>query len=354
MEIIKANEPLLVNNIKMLIYGEPGAGKTSFSFSMESPLCLDFDEGVHRSAFRKDSVKIDKWEDVAKITASDVIGYKTIIVDTVGRQLDKLSASIIRSNYKLGTRAGNLTLQGYGELKSAFMNWTEMIRELGLDLVFIAHSKEEKDGDSTVFRPDIQGGSSGEVFKVSDAVGYMRMINNRRTLDFSPTDKHFGKDTALIKLVEIPSLHDNPSFGADLAKRIKDSINKASESGRKATEKIESYRSRLDQCHDLDCLNNIRKDIAGLSNKLVKDKSKAILIQRMKALNATWSKEKECFISLKVEEPSGPRNLEWYETTAESIDKNIITWWDNEKERAALEDLSAEEYQKMEKMVSHK
>lgn len=351
MRIIKADEPLLVNSIKILFYGEPGAGKTSLAFSVKNPICYDFDEGAHRSGFRKDVWQFDSWGEAAAITASDLRIYDSIIIDTVGRQLDLIAAHVIRNNNKLSTRAGNLTLQGYGELKSVFAQWVKRITTMGKDIIFVAHNKEEKDGDSVIMRPDIQGSSYGEVFKIADGIAYARIINNRRTVDFQPTEQHVGKDTARIGLVEIPNLTDQPAFGADLIQRIKDSINSASEAGRKATEQIESFRKRLGECESLGCLNDIRKEISAIESQLVKDKSKTILIQRMKAMDATWSKEKECFISLKVEEPSGPRNLEWYETTAESIEKNILTWWDNEKESAAKE-LNAEEYQKMEKMVS--
>jgi hypothetical protein len=351
MRIIKADEPLLVNNIKVLIYGEPGAGKTSLAFSVKNPVCYDFDEGAHRSAFRKDVWQFDSWGEAASITAHDLKDYDSIIIDTVGRQLDMIAAHVIRANNKLATRAGNLTLQGYGELKSVFAQWVKKITQFGKDIIFIAHNKEEKDGDSVIMRPDIQGSSYGEVFKVADAIGYCRIINNSRTVDFQPTEQHVGKDTAQIGMQYIADLAKSPSYGADLVAKIKDSINNASEAGRKATEEIESYRARLDECNDLGCLNDLRIEIAELKSPLVKDKSKAILIQRMKALDAVWSKEKECFVPVKVDEPTGPRTLEWYESAADSIDNGVFEWWENEKGNARR-DLNDDDFAKMESTIS--
>jgi hypothetical protein len=349
VKIIKADEPLLVTNIKMLIYGEPGAGKTSLAFSAKDTLCLDFDNGAHRSAFRKDTVRVTDWAEIANISPADVSDYKTLHVDTVGRLLDMIASHVIRNNRKMSTRAGNLTLQGYGELKAIFSQWVKMVEQLGMDLVFVAHNKEEKDGDSILMRPDIQGSSYHEVFKVADAVGYVRILNRRRTIDFEPTEQHVGKDTARIGLAEIPDLAGTPDYGAQLIQRIKDSINNASEAGRKATEEIDSYRVRLDECIDLDCLNDIRKEIADIKSQLVKDKSKAILIQRMKALNAAWDKEENRFVSLAVEESSGPRDFDWYLNTADNTDK-VATWWDNEKENAKR-DLNEEDFGKIDSYV---
>lgn len=351
MRIIKADEPLLVNNIKMLIYGEPGSGKSSLAFSTKDPICYDFDEGAHRSAFRKDVWQFDSWSEASNITAAQLKDYDTIIIDTVGRQLDMIAAHVIRNNNKLSTRAGNLTLQGYGELKSVFSQWVKKVTQFGMDIIFIAHNKEEKDGDSVIMRPDIQGSSYGEVFKVADAIGYVRIINRQRTVDFEPTEQHVGKDTARIRLVQIDDLTDAPTFGEALVSRIKDSINNASESGKKATETINTYREKLDNCETLDCLNDIRVEIATIDNKFAKDKSKAILLQRMKAMNATWSKDKECFVYVDADEPDGPKNLDWYMTTADSVKSDIVDWWGG-TEHEANKDLNEEDFQKVETYVN--
>lgn len=350
MRIIKADEPLLINNIKVMIYGEPGAGKTSLGFSANRPICYDFDEGAHRSGFRKDVLQFDSWSEAAAITAADLKEYDTIIIDTVGRQLDMIAAHVIMSDNKMSTRAGNLTLRGYGELKSIFAQWVKRTMTMGKDIIFIAHSKADKDGDNTILRPDIQGSSEGEVFKLADGVAYVRIINNRRTIDFRPTEQHAGKDTARIGMVDIPDLNNSPLFGANLVREIKESINNASEAGRKATEEIEAFRFRLDQCSDLDCLNDLRKEIAEVKSQLVKDKSKAILIQRMTALNAVWSKEKECFVPVKMEEPEGPRNYEWYQNIVDTVEGDLLAWWDSEKKRAKT-DLNEADYAKIEGYV---
>src|SRR5690606_12335554 len=115
------------------IYGAPGLGKTSLAFTADTPLLLDFDQGAHRAANRKDIVQVRAWGDVTSITEDDLAPFNTIIVDTAGRALDALTADIIRRNPKLG-RGGALTLQGYGALKAEFIAWLKLLNGFGKDV----------------------------------------------------------------------------------------------------------------------------------------------------------------------------------------------------------------------------
>ena len=185
LRIIKSNEPIKVEQLVVVIYGSPGLGKSTLGFTADSPILLDFDKGAYRSAVRGDSVPVESWTDVTGITSDDLTGYNTVVVDTAGRALDFLTADIIRRNAKLG-RGGALTLQGYGALKSEFTAWLKMVKLLGKDVVLIAHSSEEKNGDDLLERLDVQGGSKGEIYKSADAMGRLTLVNGKRVLNFSP------------------------------------------------------------------------------------------------------------------------------------------------------------------------
>ena len=117
LKIIKRDEPIEVKQIVSTIYGAPGIGKTSTAFTAEKPLLLDFDAGAYRSANRQDCVQPQMWDDVLNITADDLKPFKTVVVDTVGRALDMLTAYIVEQDPKMKQRGGELTLKGYGRLK---------------------------------------------------------------------------------------------------------------------------------------------------------------------------------------------------------------------------------------------
>ena len=58
MPIIKKNEPIGKRPVIILIYGEPGIGKTSLFNTASNPLLIDFDRGVDRSILRQDTLKL--------------------------------------------------------------------------------------------------------------------------------------------------------------------------------------------------------------------------------------------------------------------------------------------------------
>src|SRR5690606_33089786 len=131
---------------------------------------------------RKDSVRVNAWSDVTDIAEKDLADYDTVIVDTAGRALDSLSSDIIRNNPKLG-RGGALTLQGYGELKSRFVSFLKLVNGFGKDVILIAHSDEQRNGDDLIERLDVQGGSKGEIYKAADAMGRISIKDGKRWLN---------------------------------------------------------------------------------------------------------------------------------------------------------------------------
>lgn len=246
LKIIKSDEPIEVTQLVVAIYSNPGLGKTTLGFSSESPLLLDFDGGSYRAAIRGDIVPINSWQDVTDISPEDLSPYQTIIVDTAGRALDFLTSDIIRRNPKMG-RGGALTLQGYGALKSEFTAWLKMLRTIGKDVVLIAHSSEEKNGDDLIERLDVQGGSKGEIYKSADAMGRIALVNGKRILNFSPTDVAFGKNPGSLDPVTIPEITSTGSFLGDVIDTIKVKLNSLTAAQIQRQKAIADWLAKFDE-----------------------------------------------------------------------------------------------------------
>lgn len=294
LKITKSSETIEVKHVKVMLYGQPGLGKTSTAFTAANVLLLDCDNGAYRSGFRKDTVQVEAWSDIANIAADDLQGYDTVAIDTVGRLLDFLAADIIKGNPKMGYN-GALSLQGYGQLKSQFAQWIKRLTTMGKDIVMIAHDKEDKRGDEVAIRPDIQGGSYGEVFKIADAVGYMYMSEKGKTLDFNPTTQWEGKNVAAIPAITIPDFRVEPAFFAGVLTTIKESMNQLSEEGRLIAGMVDAKRREIESIETPEDLNKAVEAVQGLP-KPAQAPVKRLIMNRADALGVAYDKKAQAFV----------------------------------------------------------
>lgn len=261
LNIVTSVQPLNVENIVTFIYGDPGIWKTSLAFTAKNPILFDFDKGAHRAgAFRKDTVQISRWSEVANFTAKDLEGYDTIIVDTAGRMLDMITDTL-KSDNKNTRRDGELSMQGYGKLGGMFTNWLKMIRGMGKDIVLLAHASEDKNGDDIIKRPDMVGGSKKEAYKIADMMGYMTIEQgkqgNVRVLNFMPHPNYLAKDSGRIGNIVVQPMSDAPNQLADIIQATKDHINSLSAEAAKAQQELDDLRSELLGAEDAEHINNL-------------------------------------------------------------------------------------------------
>lgn len=294
LRIVRATEPMHVEHPVLLLFGQPGIGKTSLAFSAKRPLLLDFDAGAHRAAHRGDTVPVTQWSDVKDLAATDLSGYDTIVVDTVGRCLDVMTAAIIAETPKLGPN-GNLSQQGWGTLKTRFRQWIASLRALGKDVLLIAHDKEDRDGDSRIVRPDIVGGSFGEVFRVSDVVGYCYMSGRNRILDCNPTDKWLGKNPGGWQPFTIPPVAKAGTFVAELFDATRAALGQISDESAKVTQQVEEWRTALDGFTAPEDFTRAVAQIKPLP-PMVAEPVKALLRARVKELGFVWNTGSNTFV----------------------------------------------------------
>ncbi len=304
LNITKSSEPITVTAVKILIYGQPGAGKTSTAFTAGNVLTLDTDNGAYRSAFRKDIVQVSSWDDIRSITPADIESYDAVCIDTVGRLLDWMTVAMIKDNPKMGNGAGGPSQNGWGKLKNDFAAWVKTITSTGKHLIMLAHHKDVVEGDETHVRPDIQGGSLSEVFKIADAAGFIfRDAQNQRVLDFSPT-KGLGKNVANLPPIVVPDFTQQPEFLADVIKDIMEALNTMSEEGKQVAETVTALKEGIDKILTAEELNQWRSDIIEMEHPTVKKLASQLLVKRSKALPVVFDKDADKFVEVEVETPA--------------------------------------------------
>jgi len=261
LKIVKASEPIHVNNLITFIYGDPGIGKTSRAFSAKNPILFDFDQGAHRAAqFRKDCIPVGDWLEVANITKDDLDGYDTVIIDTAGRMLDCITAFLITQDAKNRRADGALSLQGFGKLGILFSTWLKTLRGFGKDIILLAHAGEDKKGENVIVRPDMTGKSKTEAYKVADLMAYMTTEDGRngkpiKVLEFSPSSSYLAKDSGGLGRVECPDLTTVPDHMAQLIQQAKDHINNLTADQLKYQQDLDQFRADCIDCTTADELN---------------------------------------------------------------------------------------------------
>jgi len=294
LKIVSPDQPITIKTISVLICGSPGQGKSTLAMSASKALCLDFDNGAHRSQFRHDVIRIESWGDLRDLNEVSLKPYNTIIVDTVGVALDFLIADIGRKNPKL-LRDHQLTLQGYGELKGQFIAWVKRLSSFGKDVVFIAHEKEEPNGDDLRIRPDIIGGSRNEIFKMSDGIGRLCSKNGQRILDFNPSDEVLGKNPAQLEPLVVPNFHDEANWFAGVIERVKGVMGQVAESQAQAEDLLERFTEDIGNVKDAADANEVLVEINGLDKGTVVTQIKRKLNNKIKKLELEWNKAANSF-----------------------------------------------------------
>jgi len=264
VQLIEPNQTIEVKQICLLGYGQPGSRKSSLAQTSEEPVTLAFDPGIYRAYGRKTAAIFETWSDVLDF---DYKPYRTIIVDTIGMALDKLSAAIIADNPKNGNRLGGLSLPGYGILKSWFAAWVADIRQRGQDLVFLAHEKAERLGDDVYYCPDVVGGSYNTLMNHCDVVGYLHFEAGRRVIDFNPTDRWMAKVPPCgWGQINLPDFGTEPRFLAKLLAEAKASMGRISAESAELVQAVENFRAWLEKKPSLEAFNTGIKDVKTLAN----------------------------------------------------------------------------------------
>ncbi len=300
MRIIKATDAIPVEHPVFLIFGQPGICKTSLGYSCKQPLLRDYDKGAHRAANRRDTLIIETWADVVESNDAHALEpYATVVEDTVGRCLDLITADIALTDPKKAP-GGNLSQQGWGVLKNRFRQHVSALRALGKDVLLIAHDKEDKDGDTRIVRPDIVGGSYGEVMKVADFVGYCYMSGRDRVLDFNPTDRWIGKNPAGWTPFKVPAVGKATEFMADLFDKGRQALGQISEQSAKLAAQVEDWRTAISAyANASDCNRGVKEIQNAKLPPIVEPQVKKLLLDHATTRGITFDRGKAMFVDPK-------------------------------------------------------
>lgn len=279
---LKHNQP-----ISCLIYGQPGTGKTTLALSADKPVLIDLDRGLYRveKRFQCPSLQVENYQQILDLLKSgELAPFNTIVIDTLGKLVDRMGDYVARQNPKFKQGDGTLSMKAWGAIKVQFTALVKQIFNSNKSVIFVAHEKEDKDDDIRFVRPDVSGSSGKDIVKELDLMGYMEMKGNKRTVSFTPNEKYYAKNALnLPPVIEVPNTASGNTFFQDKI------VAAVAEKRRQEAELLADYESlkniietKVGEIKDIAGLNEIYGEIRGLqviwdsqffANKLLKEKA---------------------------------------------------------------------------------
>lgn len=304
--IKKSNELTIQKNVKMMVYGQAGTGKTSLALSAPKPLLLDFDNGVKRvnNAHLDDSlgiVQVDSWQDVLSLLTTEkaeLAQFETIIVDTIGKMMDFLIA------YRCGGRPPRI--QDWGIINNDFKAFMQSLSDLNKNIILVAHRDTRKEGEQTVFVPSLREKNYNSIVTELDLLGYMEMRSEngvvKRTITFSPTDRNDGKNTCNLPwMMNIPTtigpagevVAPNDFVEKKILAQYRGMIADKEEKIKEYNAALEEIKTSVEEITDAEGANYFAehiKDYAHIGNSLILH-ARELFSAKVKAINLVYDKQ---------------------------------------------------------------
>lgn len=309
--IIEPSDILTVETIFAVLYGAPGVGKTSASFTMPGEILhIDADRGLKRAIQKRrpKSVQVDQYGPFHAWVFSDAFeayvkehGIKSVVIDTAGALLDNLiSAWLIKNDPKAGNATGGLTLQGWGALKTSFNSLSERFKALKINVLCICHAKEEGEGNNVRFELAVSGGSKEIIYRTADLIGYVSIQGPNRVVNFNPTSTNVGKNVGNLPVFNIPASETDKydTFMADVIGQVTANMQAQSETQLKFAASLAEWKELLSAVNTPSDFDGFIKSASELPKGLLSTTVKRLLGDRMTEKAVKFDKESGKVVSI--------------------------------------------------------
>lgn len=186
-------------NFKMLIYGEPGSTKSSFSATAPNNLIADLEDGLISAKSSPNGIApgVQKYpwsgfEDFTKLVVAftqnppELERFTTLTIDTFSDLHKRALAEVTEREWRKRPSSNRYVpeVEHHSENNERMIRMIRALRDLNRDLIIVSHAKtvEPKNKPAKTY-PDFSESLANKIMAMMDIVGYMSV----KTIEGKPT-----------------------------------------------------------------------------------------------------------------------------------------------------------------------
>lgn len=256
LPVTRPSDIIAMKQVKMLVYGHTGVGKTTLVGTAKNPIIFDCESGAYRSIRSSDVIEIKSIQDANKYADDpDLAVYDTVVIDSFHGLINLAIAALDRY---LIQGDGTPQMKGWGQVTKSVVSLLDKLILSGKDVICISHLtiSKKKGTEVDFFSPEIQGGARKFVSKTFDFVGLLSQEAAGRTLDFVGDQfKEYKNTHDALGVHVVPDVGQNPNFLAELIETAKQKVSAGTEKQQRAAQKQAELRKLIADATDANGLD---------------------------------------------------------------------------------------------------
>ncbi len=227
LKFLKASEVRDAWGLNMLVYGQPGVGKSTLcSTAQDTPagapvLFIDVEGGVRSIADRHDIdvFRPDTFKEIGEVYQELLSGnlpYKTVVIDSI----TEAQALGMKEVMRTASNPDWPGMQEHGKSSEKIVNLIRAFRALaqskGINVIFTAHEIESKDESTgrVLVRPALSPKAMQLATGAVDTLAYMSFSakDGKRVLHFKSDGKFLAKVRQPAGSKDVPDLLEDPTL----------------------------------------------------------------------------------------------------------------------------------------------